>query len=238
VAFSVLALALAAGCGGDGKSADPSPAPTREDALLCGRRAGGAETISYLDSTGERIRGALVGRGRVGFLFAHAFREDLCSWLPFARHVADGGDAALTFTFPGGVPDADDVAAGVTQLRRHGARDVVLVGASMGAAASLVAANRVHPLVRGVVSVSSPLRYSGLDAIDAARRLRVPVVYTAGRDDGHFAAYARRLFLTTHEDTKRLVILDDFAHGTDLLGGPEGERFARVTVGLGHQHGG
>ena len=237
MAFLVLVLALAAGCGEGGTSVQPSPPPIREDALVCGQRADGAETITYLDSTGDRIRGALVGRGPVGFLFAHAFRQDLCSWFPFARHVADGGAAALAFTFPGGVPDADDVAAGARELRMRGARDVVLVGASMGAAASLVAANHVRPPVRGVVSVSSPLRYSGLDAIGAAQRLRVPVLYAAGRDDGDFPAYARRLFRATNEDTKRLVILDDFAHGTDLLDGPEGDRLARLIVAAGHQAG-
>ena len=53
----------------------------------------------------------------------------------------------------------------------------------MGGIASLVAGANVKPPVDGVVSVSAPARFLGMDAVATAPRLRVPVLYLAAEDD-------------------------------------------------------
>ena len=68
-------------------------------------------------------------------------------------------------------------------MRQRGKTKVFLVGASMGGIASLVAGANVKPAVDGVVSVSAPARFLGMDAVATAPRLRVPVLYLAAEGD-------------------------------------------------------
>lgn len=233
-AFTVAAAALlllAAACGGDKQSpSSPSSTPrTSTESLdsVCGSDVPGGRVIEVAASDGP-LRAVIVGHGKTGVVLAHQVRSDLCSWLPVAPRFASRGYVALAFDF-GGDPQAD-VAAVVAELKRAGTERVVLVGASMGAIASLQAAAADTELVVGVVSVSSPTSYEALNGLKAARRLRVPVLYVAGAGDTQFAQAARTLYRATVSPNKRLVLLDDFAHGTDLLGGPEGRRLLRLIV--------
>lgn len=73
--------------------------------------------------------------------------------------------------------------------------------------------------------------FGPLAGLRAVPRLAMPVTYVAGRGDGVFPAEARALFRTTASSHKRLVILADFAHCTDLLQGPEGDRLRRIVFG-------
>ena len=68
-------------------------------------------------------------------------------------------------------------------MRKQGKRKVFFVGASMGGIASLVAGANVKPAVDGVVSVSAPARFMGMNATASAPRLRVPVLYLAAEGD-------------------------------------------------------
>ncbi len=229
-AFTVAAAALlllAAACGGDKPSPSSTPRTSTESLdSVCGSDVPGGRVIEVPVSDGA-LRAVIVGEGKAGVVLAHQVRSDLCSWLPVAPRLAARGYAALAFDF-GGDPQAD-VAAAVAELKRAGTERVVLVGASMGAIASLQAAAADTKVV-GVVSVSSPTSYESLDGFKAARRLHVPVLYVAGAGDTQFAQAARGLYRATASPNKRLVLLDDFAHGTDLLNGPEGSRLRHLIV--------
>jgi len=65
-----------------------------------------------------------------------------------------------------------DIPGAAAELRSEGAAKVVLVGASMGGAASLVVATMVTPPVSGVASVSGPAEYRGIDTLAAAKQLK------------------------------------------------------------------
>ena len=95
---------------------------------------------------------------------------------------------------------------------------IVLIGASMGGTASLVAATEVQPAVAGVVSVSGPTLYQDVAASKAAPKLTVPVLYAAGRADDEFARDAQTLYDATPATVDRkLVIVAAGLHGVDLV---------------------
>jgi alpha-beta hydrolase superfamily lysophospholipase len=134
-----------------------------------------------------------LGTGRAGLVLGHQLGSDLCEWVPLARAFAGRGYQVLAFDFAGfgdsehgsGDDRVDtDVVAAAQQLRRRGADRIVLVGSSTGGTAVLSAATRVRPPVAGVVSLSGPSSFGGVDATAAMRRLRVPVLLVVP-DGGH-----------------------------------------------------
>jgi dienelactone hydrolase len=60
---------------------------------------------------------------------------------------------------------------------------IILVGASMGGTASLVAAHGIVPTVAGVASLSGPANYAGMDALTTVKSLTVPVLFMAAAND-------------------------------------------------------
>jgi pimeloyl-ACP methyl ester carboxylesterase len=217
-AVAVIALVVAAG----------APARSTHDCVsgneLWFRAADGTQLV------GHRFGGRRPG-GKTAVVMAHMSEGSLCDWLPEARRLAARGFFAFPFDFRGygfskgrrsWARASADVAAAVTAVRRLGARKVVLVGASLGGIASVVAAATVRPPVAGVVSVSGPARIERhLDALRLAPQVRVPVLYLVAEDDRSgtydFAADARRLFEATSSHRKRLEILPGTDHGIFLV---------------------
>ena len=125
-----------------------------------------------------------------------------------------------------------DLAAATKALRKLGKKKVFLVGASMGGVASLVAAANVKPAVTGVVSVSAPARFRGMDALETAKRLRVPVLYLAAEEDDNagfdFAQDAETMHAATASSDKRLEVLPGSLHGI----APDGRLRARAKAAV------
>ena len=100
------------------------------------------------------------------------------------------------------------------------------MGASLGGSAVLQAATNVRPKVAGVVSVSGAAALS--QAIESAPRLTVPVLYLAGSGDHDFAR-PKSLYAATRVADRKLVLVDDFRHGTALVDGSAAARRAIET---------
>ncbi len=101
------------------------------------------------------LDGRLFGRGKVGIVLTHMGRpgDTQCDWLGLARALAGKGYLVLTYdrrgVCPGGMGGCSAGVVGAGNfLRRKGARDIVLAGASIGAMASLYAASagRIEPV--------------------------------------------------------------------------------------------
>ena len=171
--------------------------------------------------------------GRTTVVLAHMSEGDVCWWLPYARNLAAKGFFVFPFDFrghglSGGSQNharaAADVVAAVRAVRVLGARKVVVVGASLGGIAALVATPSIRPAPTGVVAVSAPARIAGLlDALPAVRRLRVPTLFVAAEGDQNgpydFAADARTLHAATATPEKRLELVPGSLHGTFLVSG-------------------
>jgi pimeloyl-ACP methyl ester carboxylesterase len=220
-----LALGLmvaSAGCGGsDGEEARPetSQPATTTTAAPCG--AEDVEAVTLTTEDGIELDAALVGEGEVGVVLGHQFGSDFCSWVPFAKQLARRHMRALAINFASSSID-DDMVAGSEELRRRGADRIVLVGASMGGTAALVAAGQVD--ADGVAALSAPREFGGLDALPAVRGLELPALFLVGGQDASFARDARRLHEATGSSDKALVVTNGAEHGTDLLQDSGAER--------------
>ena len=183
---------------------------------------------------GTKLVGHRFGKGKTAVILGHQSNGDLCEWLPYARRLARLGYFVFPIDFRGhGFSQtrsgraanrlAADLAAAVKAVRALGKTKVFLVGASMGGIASLVAGANVRPAVDGVVSVSSPASFRGMDALATAPRLRVPVLYLAAAEDDNagydFSEDATAMHAKTAAADKRLEVLPGPAHGVALLAG-------------------
>jgi pimeloyl-ACP methyl ester carboxylesterase len=87
----------------------------------------------------------------------------------------------------------------------------------MGGTAVLSAATRIRPPVAGVVSLSGPSTFGGVDAMAAMRRLRVPLLLVAAAADHPFLEHARELGDAAGVRDKRLLVVPGGGHGTSML---------------------
>jgi pimeloyl-ACP methyl ester carboxylesterase len=222
-ALVVLALSLALVSSASSATAGP------ERAASCAGRG----DVTFRAADGVRLVGHPFGRGTTAVVLAHQSRGSLCQWLRYSRRLATLGYRVLAFDFRNsGLSQrvgaarsyrlAADVTAAVKYVRSRGARKVYVVGASMGGAAALVSGAHVRPPVAGVVSLSAPATFAGVDAAQAVPRLNVPVLYLAAQDDGagSFASDARALHDATPSADKRVEILPGTSHGVSLVSAP------------------
>src|SRR6266508_4432081 len=135
--------------------------------------------VSFRSPDGVKLAGRVFGDGQVGVVLAHMFPADQTSWWAFARLLAPKGFTVLTFDFrgycPGGVSGCSegqrdvaamwqDVLGAVDFMMARGLVRVMLVGASMGGTASLIAAAQTDVPVVAIVALSAPQSFEGLTA--------------------------------------------------------------------------
>ncbi|HEY3868325.1 MAG TPA: alpha/beta fold hydrolase [Actinocrinis sp.] len=234
----VLALAAggAAGCssgsGGSGAAVgDASASASASDAIsatcITPGSAQAKQIVHYASPDGVQVEAYMssppAGKqvsssGTVGMVIVHQSQQTLCESLSSAVLFSRAGYLVLAPTV-GEYQQVADVEASVTYLRAHGAKQVVLLGASMGGTAVLQAAASVKPPVQAVVSLSGPSIYSPMDALLTAPTLAVPVFYSAGAQDTEFATDETDLYNATTEKDKTLdIVPNDSSHGFALLG--------------------
>jgi len=189
---------------------------------------------------GTKLVGHRFGKGTTAVILTHQSEGSLCDWLPYAKRLAARGYFVFPIDFRGygfsDVPAAgpyrytQDIAAAVKALRKLGKRKIFVVGASMGGIAAVVAGANVSPPLAGVVSVSSPARFRGMDGVKAGPRLRVPVLYLAATADDNagydFSEDAKALHRAAAAKRKRLELLPGPLHGIALVGGSARARVA------------
>lgn len=158
--------------------------------------------------------GYATGQGDTAVVLLHQADGGLCQWTPYADGVTVHGlrGFAIDITNPTRV---EDTVAAVEYLRSQGAKKVFLVGASMGGTTALAAAAKTP--VDGVVSLSGPSYYSGMDAVTAVKSLTIPVLFAAGELDGSFGDDAKELYAACASKQKRLLLLPTSSHGVSLL---------------------
>ena len=192
----------------------------------------GARVVSFQTEDGLWLDGRLFDAGSPRLVvLLHMYPADQTAWYPTARELWRDGISVLTFDFRGygdseGERDMPgridlDVQAAVAFARAQGYDSVVLVGASMGGTAAIVAAAETP--VAGVIALSAPLQFGALDAESAVTRLDAPLAVLATRDDTS-AAHSLEVFAAVAGlDDRHAVLYEGGAHGTEMLTGPAGE---------------
>lgn len=177
----------------------------------------------------SKLAGIVYGTGKTGIVFAHQSDGTSCDWMPYAKTVAAKGFRALAFDFGGygasplNMGDiATDVVAAAAYLRTTGVTRVILIGASMGGTAVLVAAGRITPRVAGVVSLSSPSTFTGVDALAEMPHLTMPLLLICGNQDTRFAGDVQDQYkAATRSSHRQLVLSDSSVHGYRLVSSSE-----------------
>ena len=186
--------------------------------------------VTIVSTDGLQLNGRLFGQGGQGVILAHMFPADQESWQEFAGELAQRGYLTLTFDFRGyGDSDGDkdigridrDVEGALDFLEQRGVENVFLVGASMGGTASLKVAARRG--VSGVVSISSPVSFRGLDVLQDVLRIQEPVLFIASEQDGP-AHNSLVVLAGLTQSSVQTLVLPGTAHGTDILNGASGQK--------------
>jgi pimeloyl-ACP methyl ester carboxylesterase len=246
---SFLALAaLLIACGGDddgpddGAGASPdvttaaeaSPRPTAaedkptEEAPQAGVTD---EPVRFETPDGVTISGHLyssAGPKQKVVVLAHEFPRDQTAWTAFAQQLAAMGIDAMTFDFrgygeTGGAFDATKLDIDLEYATRFiASRDyaqVYVIGASMGGTAAIKVAARLD--VTGIVTISAPDEFMGLDAREDVALVTERKLFTAAEDDGS-APESVEFFVQNSPAPFDSNIFPGEEHGTDILSGEAG----------------
>jgi alpha-beta hydrolase superfamily lysophospholipase len=184
----------------------------------------------FKTSDGVRIAYAELGSGPRGVVLAHQYRGDLCNWASFGEGLARRGYHVIVFDFrnnglsgtaeyPKSTHLSTDVVGAAQLLRRHGAKHVVTVGASMGGTLALVGAAELYPgLVTGAISLGAVGSWVQDDAVAALGASQLPVLLTVAAHDAlDLAPVARQLYKASKSRDKRLLVIPGRAHGIETL---------------------
>ena len=199
----------------------------------------GDTAVRMKTKDGVSIYGLEVGTGTTGVVLGHQYFSDHCEFAALARELAAHGLRALTIDFRGNGLSATgssnrldvDVAAAVARLRADGAMRVELVGASMGGTAVLVAGSWIRPAVAGIVSLSGPDYFRGLNALRAVERSKVPVRFLVSRDDRPFAADATTLMRNAAAQDRAILRYTAAGHGSSILAVPSAHAYVLAFLG-------
>jgi pimeloyl-ACP methyl ester carboxylesterase len=241
-------LALTAACtddpapgpgGGDAaspKAADSKAAGAPAPAERC-RQSGNTTARKMVVTTADKVElaGVAFGAGERGVLLLPQAGADLCRWWEYANELVRDGFRVLAIDLRGNGysdsgPSADytaDAVAAVAALKKDGAKRVVVVGASLGAATALVTAARIPDEVAGVVSLSYPDNAMDVTAgtgdgprtpIEAAPRITAPMLICFTTEDKQSAAAKpAELVAKAGSTVKQLVGRPGVSHGWDML---------------------
>src|SRR6202140_852537 len=220
-ALALMAILTFAGCF--------APNPTRTPQDL------GGDRVSFTTSDGVLLRGHLYGSGTTGVILAHMFPADQSDWTDFAQVPAAPGYTALTFDFrgftesegPSGTEFADrDLLAAYHFLRPRVSR-IFIAGASLGAEAAILVAAR-EP-VAGIICISTPVSFGGLNVQDAVRKVRAPILFVTSADDPLVAGQPEILYKLAQAQ-KSFEVFPGSAHGTAILFGPHGTELQTLML--------
>jgi len=237
-ALGALVLVVGAGCT-EQPPAGPNPLPNASGSVSaspgvtlppvgngCRDVATQGLTLRLVNAAGHSIAAVDLGSGPMGVVLAHQSDASMCQWLPYATVLASKGYRVVAFDFAGfgasSMPRQktylEDIRTVVSYLRDRGTPRVVVMGASMGATMSIVAAAAIErPPVEGVIALSPPLMFDGVNAEKAAPSLHTPALYIAGDADGDYEVYAQQINQATPSELRNLLVVSAPQHGIQFV---------------------
>jgi dienelactone hydrolase len=195
----------------------------------------GGEHVSFTTSDGIVLRGHLYGEGATGVILAHMYPADQSDWTDFAGVLAAHGYQALTFDFRGftesdgplGTQFADRDLLAAYQFMRPRVSRIFIAGASLGAEAAILIAAREQ--VAGIICISTPISFGGLNVEQAIRDVRAPILFVTSANDPLVAGQPEILYRLA-ESPKSFEVFPGRAHGTAILFGPYGTELQTLML--------
>jgi pimeloyl-ACP methyl ester carboxylesterase len=202
------------------EAADGEPAEAADGESDPGATSAGAP-VRFATPDGQELAGTMYGDGPTGVVLAHMRGRDQATWSAFAAEAAAAGHRVLTFDFRGygqstGARDTElstDLRAAIALMADEEVDRIVVIGASMGGTAAIDVASDAE--LAGVVALSAPANFMGLEAAGVAIDVGEPLLAIAAEDDAPYADDARAI--TDAALTPTLEILPGSAHGTNLF---------------------
>jgi pimeloyl-ACP methyl ester carboxylesterase len=195
--------------------------------LLFPLLASAQQTISIPASDGVPVAADQYGRGDRGVVLAHGGRFTKESWAPQARQLVDAGFRVVSIEYR--KDDSKcvlDVLAAIHYLRSTGARQVSVVGGSMGGDYAAEAAEAEPAAMDRLVLLAAGM-YTTIT------KMKGPKLFIVAKNDTE----GPELRLTSIRERfdqapppKQLIILDGNAHAQFLFATPQGERVMREIL--------
>ncbi|MFF2494878.1 alpha/beta hydrolase family protein [Agromyces sp. NPDC058064] len=211
--------------------ADAAPSEPLPPSERCGD-TGVESTAMRLPVGDASFDVGVAGEGATTAIFAHQRNQDGCGFWPYASTLAERGVQVLLVNSCGYgetecpreanhvVDDgADAILAAAEWAREHGAERVVVVGASMGGTAAIVAGGRDGDdgVLDGVVDLSGPLAFRGYDSLDDAPALTAPILLAVAPDDTTVGVDELQQLADATASDDVTIIADGVGHGWAML---------------------
>jgi pimeloyl-ACP methyl ester carboxylesterase len=254
-----LLVVVGCGSGSDGESrprpsaAEPSAttaAPTAAESASgpvsarCGPPDVDAHWITLRGPNRNRLAAVVVGDGPVTAVFSHQTGvSGLCGFWPFAVWLAEEHgirSVLLDHCGVGGSACADDgfAANRVAQLelamawaRTHGAKRLSSVGASLGGTTVTVAAAQHR--VDGIVNLSGPVTWIGLNARRVAPQVTEPTLLVVAPNDSVVTTAQFKALRSSLGSRTTALVQAPQGHGWELLDASTGPPFQPSEVAKG-----
>lgn len=215
------------------------PAPTETAAPTPVINA--SRVVSFTTGDGARLYGTLYGSGSTAVIFSTMGAQKQETWAKMAQTTAEAGYLALTYNFRFWVSEtriqdnlrayiADDLRAAIAFVREQGAKQIVLVGASLGGMATAKVAGESQ--AAAVIIMASPLSARGLTArVEAAelQTMTMPKLFVSSERDATVSPVDAQRTYDQSPEPKELYLYPGTAHGTELF---ETEHAADLTQRL------
>lgn len=169
-----------------------------------------------------------------GVLLLHMYQRSKEDWKDFAKLLNQRGYKVLAMDLRGhGESEGDiqkilsqdlnsiilkDVGLAVDFLKKDGAQDIFIIGASIGANAALIYGAKHN--VRGVALLSPGLDYHGANIESSMKNYLRPIFLAASKDDLYSAETVKKIydFSPISKNEKVMVLYKNAGHGTKMFG--------------------
>jgi dienelactone hydrolase len=176
--------------------------------------------VAFSTPQGVKLQGTILGDGDTGVVITNQSGGQLCPWLPLVDVLVKKHTRVLLYQAGSG-DQADLVSATAAFMVGQGLKHIILIGASQGAKASIVAATRRLPGVVGLVSLSAEGRLGNKAVEPYAEQLKLPVLFVTSEQDEYGSMKASQTFFNVAPvKDKQLVVVPGMAHGYDMLSDP------------------
>jgi dienelactone hydrolase len=208
------------------------------------------EPIAFEGQGGRALSGRLYGSGDPALVLSHMGRtgDNQNDWASTAEYLAAEGFSVLTYN-RNGICDAagmacsegnddlgstwQEVVGAVQYLHDSGHRQVFVGGASIGAMASLRAAQLIGNRLAGVIWFAGVLDGSGYAfAEDNVSALECPLLIAYGDGDGAAITSAAEQLQGWTSRRSELVSVVSSLHGTDILEDSTSDAAATISASL------
>ena len=174
--------------------------------------------VNFKTSDNGSIYGSLFGKGDRGVILAHGKVFNKESWYEFAEVLNESGFQVLSFDFRGygkskaGESDSDlelDVLGAVDFMKKNGAKEISVIGGSMGAAAALRAAIlSKEGYIQKLVLLSPP-------TVEGVEKAKGKKLFIASKDEA-LVSEVKKMFIKA-SGTKELKLINGSAHAQHIF---------------------